>query len=169
MNLEKYVELYREGDELAFNVLYDETYSLVRYVIYTYIQNPDTIEDLAQETFTKVSEKISEYQSKNFRNWIYTLAKNIAIDYVRKKKSDNIERVDCFADTLENPYLSYAISHLDELHREVFLLKVLCDHTTQKIALSLGLTIKKVNNLYYEAKKILKKELEASADEIRRI
>lgn len=168
MNLEKYVELYKKGNELAFNVLYDETYSLVRYVIYTYVQDTETIEDLVQETFTKVSEKITEYQAKNFHNWIYTLAKNIAIDYVRRKKSDYIDNVEYLVDNGNNPYLAYVLSHLDELHREVFLLKVLCGHTTKKIALSLGLSVKKVNNLYYEAKEYLKKELEANTNEVER-
>ena len=168
MRLDDYVLLCQKGSEMAFRVLYEETYSLVRYVIYTYVQNKHTIEDLVQETYMKAYEKMNTYEAKNFRNWIYTLAKNTAIDYLRKKKEDNNLEVDFVVDKSENPYLSYALYHLDSLEREVFRLKVLCGHTTKKIAEALALSVKKVNSLYYNAKKNLKKSLEEYSYEIER-
>ena len=65
-----------------------------------------------------------------------------------------------------HPYLYYAIRHLDEVEREVFLMKVLCGHTTKRISEILGLSKMVVNKTYYEAKEKLKKELEDVKDEI---
>ena len=168
MSLEKYVKLFQNGNELAFEVLYNETYSLVRYVVYTFVQNPQTIQDLVQEVYTKVCISIKDYRANNFRNWLYTLAKNTAIDYLRRRKEVFLEEVNFLVDRSENPYLSYALHHLDELERDVFLMKVLCGHTTKKIAQTLSLSIKKVNNLYYLAKKKLKQSLEEYSYEIER-
>jgi RNA polymerase sigma-70 factor (ECF subfamily) len=50
--------------------------------------DPQTAEDLAQETFLKVWKSLEKYdQNQNFRGWIFTIARNTTTDYLRKKKS----------------------------------------------------------------------------------
>lgn len=161
MDLEKAVEKYKAGQESAFNLIYHETVSLVRFAIYTKIPNKRIIEDLIQDTYVKVSKLIFSYQSHNFKAWIYTLAKNIAIDYIKKKKEIVSDTVENFMDIHHtHPYLHYAIRHLDEIEREIFLMKVLCGHTTSKVAKIFDLKPSMVNQYYYQAKKKLKKCLE---------
>lgn len=160
MNLDRYVKAYQEGSEKAFNVLYKETYKLARSVIYTYVQNANTIEDLLQETYTKASLKLKESNITNFRNWIYTIAKNIAIDYAKRKKEICLDEPDLLPNKEKNPYLFYALDHLDKNCRDVFLMKVLCGYTTKWISETLNISIKTVNNLYYKAKDILRASLE---------
>ena len=159
MSLDKYVKAYQEGSEKAFETLYKETYKFARCVIYTYVQNANTIEDLLQETYTKASNKLKTSSITNFRNWIYTLAKNTALDYVKRKKEICLEDTDLLPDREKNPYLYYALDHLDKDCRDVFLMKVLCGYSTKKISEVLNLSIKTVNNLYYKAKDILKASL----------
>lgn len=166
MSLEKYVNLYRSGNEKAFDNIYKETLPLVRVAIYRYIQNRNVIEDLIQETYMKVARGIKVYDSKNFKNWIYTIAKNTTLDYIRKKKeiiSDNLD----YVSTGSNPYLNYALNHLDDNLKEVFLLKVLCGHTTKKIAEALNLKPQEVNQMYYQAKNELKRCLKEDQDEFK--
>ena len=165
MSLEKYVNSYRNGNEKAFDYIYKETLPLVRVAIYRYIQNKYVIEDLIQETYMKVSKGIRIYDSNNFKNWIYTIAKNTTLDYIKKKKeiiSDNLD----YVSTGSNPYLKYALNHLDDNLKEVFLLKVLCGHTTKKIAEALKLKPQEVNQMYYQAKEELKRCLKENQDEL---
>lgn len=168
MNLESWVQQYKNGNKDAFDKIYKETFSLVRFAIYTYVQDKATLEDLIQDTYMKVTERIMAYNSKNFKNWIYTIAKNTAIDYTRKKREMRIEHID-FISSSENPYLSYVLNHLDNDKREVFLMKVLCGHTTKKIASILNLEPSVVNQYYYQAKAILKKNLEEDSHEFKEI
>ena len=168
MSLEKYVNLYRNGNEKAFDYIYKETLPLVRVAIYRYVQNKDVIEDLIQDTYMKVSKGIKVYDSKNFKNWIYTIAKNTTLDYVKRKKeiiSDNLD----YLTQDSHPYLKYALNHLDDNLKEVFLLKVLCGHTTKKIAEALNLKPQEVNQMYYQAKDELKRCLKEEDYEFKEI
>lgn len=160
MNIDKYVKAYQNGNEKAFDILYKETYKLARSVIYIYVQNANTVEDLLQETYTKASHKLKTSSITNFTNWIYTIAKNTAIDFVKRKKEICLEEPELLPDKDHNPYLYYALDHLDKDCREVFLMKVLCGYSTKKVAETLNLNIKTTNNLYYKAKDILKANLE---------
>lgn len=160
MNLEKLASEYINGSEKAFDIIYKETISFVRVAIYQYVSDPDVIDDLVQDTYMKVINNIKNYQNKNINNWLFTIAKNTALDYVKKKKESKIDDISIIPDRIKLPYLNYAIEHLDELERNVFLFKVLCGYTTKKIAKLLDLKISLVNKLFYQAKAKLKKELE---------
>ena len=99
------------------------------------------------------------YKAKSFNNWIYTVAKNKTLDYLKKKKETKLEEYDNIKSNDISPNLKFLINKLDENLREVFILKVLVGYSTKKIAESLNLTIGQVNKMYYDAKEILKKEL----------
>ncbi len=80
-------ELFREGKEEPFEILYE------RYKprLYVFLRNflpqlsPDEITDLIQEIFLKVIEKANKYKKKHaFSTWIYTIARNKAIDRWRR-------------------------------------------------------------------------------------
>ncbi|MCM1130627.1 MAG: RNA polymerase sigma factor [Roseburia sp.] len=161
MDLEKEVEKYKQGNQQSFEKIYNETKALVRFAIYSKIPNRFIVEDLIQDTYVKVNQMISNYQAKNFRSWIYIIAKNTALDYLKKKKESSMDDLDVLPDMKStHPYLYYAIRHLEEIEREVFLMKVLCGHTTKKISEILNLKPSKVNEHYYLAKQKLRKCLE---------
>ena len=160
MNLDKYVIQFQKGNEKAFDILYKETFKIARSVIYIYVQNPNTVEDLLQETYTKVSQTLKTTSITNFCNWVYTIAKNTAIDFAKRKKEICLEEPDLLPDKTHNPYLYYALDHLDKECRDVFLMKVLCGYTTKKISEILNISIKTANNMYYKAKDILRENLE---------
>jgi len=161
MNIEKLAVDYKNGNQKAFDQLYKKTLGLVRFAIYSYIQDAEIVNDLIQDTYMKVIERISSYSNNSFNSWIYTIAKNTALDYLKRKKEEYIEDPDILSSSSNNnPYLRYAISLLNEDEKDVFLMKVLCGYTTKKIAQILSLNIYMVNSLYYQAKEKLKRELE---------
>jgi len=75
------------GDESAFS----EITGLYLKPIYNFLcrlaGDRDAAEDLTQETFVKAWKNLKKFdQSKNFRTWLYTIAKNTAFDWLKKKK-----------------------------------------------------------------------------------
>lgn len=161
MNLERLAESYKSGNESAFNKIYDETLPLVRSIIYSYIKDNETIKDLIQDVYTKVSLNIKTYEAKSLLNWIYTITKNTALDYIKKKKEDNIENVEIIADENSSykPLLKIVIKTLDYPEREIFLLKVLEGYTTKELSKILNMTKNQINYSYNLAKEKLREEL----------
>lgn len=59
--------------------------------VYNYIcriiYDKNDAEDITQEAFVKAWRNIKKFdQEKNFKTWIFTIARNTAIDYLRKRK-----------------------------------------------------------------------------------
>lgn len=159
MNLERLVEDYKKGNEKSFDKIYEATLPLVKSAILNYITDRETVLDLIQDTYLTFVGKIDEYHSKTFSSWIYTIAKNKALDYLKKKKEVRLEDDYILIDNSTSPYLTYLINKLDDRKREVFLLKVLVGYSSKKVSLNLGIDVATVNKLYYEAKETLRKEL----------
>ena len=125
MNLEKLVEEYKNGNEKSFDLLYEKTLPIVKAAIINYITDRETVLDLIQDTYLVFVEKKDSYQSKSFSNYIYTIAKNKALDYLKKKKELLLDDYDYIPDYNLSPCLNYLINKLEEPLREVFILKVL--------------------------------------------
>ncbi len=98
MEIEEYIvstdsalaEMVLDGDSHAFEYLFNR-YSDSLYLLYLQRTggNPDDTEDLIQEIFVKAFLHLSNYDKKyTFGQWIYTIAKNTFIDYVRKRRDD---------------------------------------------------------------------------------
>ena len=59
---------------------------LVRYLLYL-TGRREYAEDLAQETWVRVLQRGSQYNGRQrFDPWLFALARNLAIDYLRKKR-----------------------------------------------------------------------------------
>ncbi|HEY2420352.1 MAG TPA: RNA polymerase sigma factor SigY [Neobacillus sp.] len=79
----------KDGDHLAFAMLFQEHYPfLVKYLM-KITMNPDTAEELAQETMAKCVQKISLYNGQSkFSTWLVSIATNLYIDQCRKIKRE---------------------------------------------------------------------------------
>ena len=54
------------------------------------VKNADEAEDITQEVFIKVWKNLKKYKiEKNFKIWLFTIAKNSAVDFLRKRKALN--------------------------------------------------------------------------------
>ena len=84
------VKSAKEGDHLAFAMLFKENYPfLVKYLI-KITMNPDIAEELAQETMAKCIQKIHLYNGQSkFSTWLISIATNTYIDLCRKQKREN--------------------------------------------------------------------------------
>jgi RNA polymerase sigma-70 factor (ECF subfamily) len=143
MDFEEYIDRLKEKDEDAFEAVYQNTKHAVYAVILAVVRDRIAGEDLMQETYLTMLEKINQYQKgRNFRNWLLAIARNKAIDYYRKQKpillSDPGE--DDYLFPTENPksenrlLMEEMLKALNEKERSIFLMKTIEGLKTKEIA-----------------------------------
>ena len=82
------VQRAKSGDSEAFAQLYDAYVARVYRYIYFRVTDDAAAEDLTSQVFLKAWESLDRYQmgSSPFVAWLYTIARNLVIDYYRTKK-----------------------------------------------------------------------------------
>ena len=76
-----------DGEEEAYRLLVQRYQRPVYSLVHRMVSSPDDATDLTQETFVKVFRALDQFdQNRNFSSWIYKIASNQAIDYLRKRK-----------------------------------------------------------------------------------
>jgi RNA polymerase sigma-70 factor (ECF subfamily) len=84
---EQLVESALAGDREAFELLVRRHQRALVNHIYRHTGQRDGAVDMAQEVFLKVYQSLSTFDPKyRFTTWLYRIASNCAIDYLRKKK-----------------------------------------------------------------------------------
>jgi RNA polymerase sigma-70 factor (ECF subfamily) len=77
----------KTGDQEAFRQLVDLYKRQVYAICFRMVGIPQEAEDLAQESFLRAYTNIGRYQlDKKFSTWLYRIATNLSIDYLRKRK-----------------------------------------------------------------------------------
>ena len=75
------------GDQSAFEKLMKKYYNMIKNLINRMIQKSDDSEDLAQEAFIKAFNSLDKFDRQfAFSTWLFKIATNNCIDYLRKKK-----------------------------------------------------------------------------------
>jgi len=79
---------YLKGDEKALELLIQKYLGQMYRFVLVYAKNPEAAQDITQEIFVKVWKNAKRVDSnKNFKSWLYTVAKNTALDYLKQKKA----------------------------------------------------------------------------------
>lgn len=88
MEINKQIEKAKKGNQVAFTFLLDYYWNEVYGFMLKRTENETTAEDITIETFSKAFDKIETYNSEfQFNTWLISIAKNVHIDLIRKKKS----------------------------------------------------------------------------------
>lgn len=82
------IEQYVGGNQGAFELLL-KRYSQPLYgFIFSLVKNKEVTEDILQDTFLKSWKNFSSFDpEKNFKTWLFTIAKNTSFDALKKKKT----------------------------------------------------------------------------------
>ena len=81
------VEETKRGKRDAFGTLVRRYERRLLRVIGRFIRDPDIAEDLAQETFLRVYERIEQFDpSRRFAPWLFQIGVNLTLDYHRRQK-----------------------------------------------------------------------------------
>jgi len=77
----------KDGDMTAFDILIHRHKTPLVNFIYRFIGDPDSAEDLAQETFIRVYRNIDRYRHDmaGFRTWMYRIASNLCKNELRNR------------------------------------------------------------------------------------
>ena len=165
----------RKCQEMIFRLLYGR----MKVVCMRYAPDADTAEDLVQEGFIKVFEKVVHFNMQgSFEGWVRRIMVNNAIDYIRRNKilhvsmeDEHVQRkADIAGDSLEDDEPEYlnitpsqilrAMQELSPAYRTVFNLYVMENYSHQEIAEELGINIGTSKSNLAKARQNLKKILE---------
>jgi RNA polymerase sigma-70 factor (ECF subfamily) len=85
------VALAQQGRDRAFRELVRRYERPVFSLIYRMVRDREASEDLAQDSFVKVLNHLDRYRPEfKFSSWIFKIANNVAIDYLRKRQLDTV-------------------------------------------------------------------------------
>jgi RNA polymerase sigma-70 factor (ECF subfamily) len=170
------------GNQPAYRTLMKKYHDPICNLLYRMIHDKDEVEDLTQEAFIKAFQSLSSFNEEfAFSTWLFKIATNNCIDYIRKKKLQTfsidkpIESGDGdfsfeIPDSTYEPdreliarqrtkFLEQAIKSLPTKYRTVILMR----HTEEKdyaeIAQQLRLPIGTVKAHIFRAREMLYKNL----------
>jgi len=77
---------YLKGDEKSLEILFGRYLKPIYSFVYRFVGEGQEVEDVVQDIFLKVWRNLKKFdRSRSFKTWIFSIAKNTAIDYLKKK------------------------------------------------------------------------------------
>ncbi len=162
-----------EGDKTAFRELFDRNSSRVYAFCMRLSADPDTAQELTQDSFIKAWEKLDSfrYQSK-FSTWLHSIAMNEFLMYKRSKKrfmqrfiqTEDVIHYEKPGQPLsashgENIDLERAISKLPKQARTVFVLHDVEGYKHNEISELINIEIGTSKAHLHRARRLLREEL----------
>jgi len=159
-------------------------YRLLRYLVY-WTSRREQAEDLVQETWLRVLEHAGQYNGRlRFEPWLFSIARNLAIDHLRKQKKGSGKVSDVSGDEaglnlpapdFESPFLAAARSEdaqriaaalgaLEPIYREALLLRFQEDLSLAEIAQIAGAPIPTVSSRIHRGLAMLEAALGGGSD-----
>ena len=153
------VEQAQAGDKLAFDTLFEYYNTRICTYLAHIVGNEEEGRDLAQETFIKAWQSIASLHNESrFDTWLYRIATNTAIDYLRQRKFhwtrwETIEHEDIQANmriagpeerVAETEHIKQALAKVSLKYRTCLLLQLVADFSQRQIAVSLKISEKSV-------------------------
>ncbi len=159
---------------------------LLRYLLYL-TSSRELAEDIFQEVWMRVLVRGGQFNGKaRFDTWLFTIARNLVIDYRRKRTLSSLDELfegsteddrpmsfeitdgqpgpfDRFASGEDRERISVALLELDTLYREVLVLRFHEELSLQEIATVTRAPLSTVKSRLYRGLAAIKPRLEESA------
>jgi len=176
------VDAVLSGNHKAYAVIVDAYLRLVYNYIYRMVQNVSTAEELTQEVFIRVFEKLDTFDhDRPFQPWLMRITANLTLSYLRKQSSesrlvelDDVHEVslngkrhypDAAAQVeqkLTETALLQALAQVEDKYRTVLLLRYHYECPYKEIADMLDTPVNTLKTWFRRGKDQLKSILEAS-------
>jgi RNA polymerase sigma factor (sigma-70 family) len=105
------VEQIKNGDDRAFGELVNRYEKKVFFIAKRMLNDDDEARDASQEVFIKLHDSLRRFRGDaNIYTYIYRVATNVAISFLRKRKVRSVVRLDDVLNTM--------VSHGDEPERD---------------------------------------------------
>ena len=83
--------------DTVFEELYEKYHHDVFQFLFYMVKNRETAEDLVQEVYIRVLKSYSKFQGNSSeKTWLFSIARNVAIDWFRKQKNWKQRLIDKF-------------------------------------------------------------------------
>ena len=163
---------YENGDDSAFDVIFEEMRAPLCFFINRYVNNPDVSEDILMDTFAALLLDIKRFNYRSrLSTYLFTVARNKAIDYVRRNKrrmlpvdentpdADYLRIEEEYIRNEEYDRLHHAMRTLPENYRTVLHLHYFEEMSADDIAVIMKKNKKQIYNLLHRAREELKGRL----------
>ena len=164
------IRLIQSGDDSAFDELMGRYKRPVVNFIFRMLGNADDADDVAQEVFVRVYQKLDTYRpATKFSTWLFALARNAAIDRLRWRARHPTESIDpesplaAPTDTAKEvgareigALIAAAVAELPEDQRTVLVLSEYQGMSHAEIAAVMRCSEKSVESRLYRAKQTLR-------------
>ena len=173
--------LRRRDSEFIGRLVSQYHYRLLRYLVY-WTSRREQAEDLVQETWLRVLERAAQYNGRlRFEPWLFSIARNLAIDHLRKQQTghrmcrDDQAGLNLPAPEFESPFFAAARSEdakriaaalcaLEPIYREALLLRFQEELSLAEIAQVAGAPIPTVSSRIHRGLSMLQASLGGGAD-----
>jgi RNA polymerase sigma-70 factor (ECF subfamily) len=157
-------------------------YRLVRYFIYL-LGRREHVDDLVQETWLRVLERGRSYDGQSrFEPWLFTVARNLATDHLRKRRvfsldssesaeqdteyrspvSDAPSPFEHAARTEDAERLAHSLQTLEPIYREALVLRFQEDLSLQEMAKVVNTSVSTIASRIYRGLAALRVQMEGA-------
>lgn len=160
------IQRAQRGNQEAVTAIYDQYYPAVFTYIFYRVSNKTIAEDLTAEVFLRMIAKLPDFtgNGRPILAWLYTIARNLVIDYYRNSKERNTMPLEEslvagegghpakeMDDRLAQECLSKALLGLTEEQRQVILLKFVDDREISEVSEIMGKNERAIRSLQHRA------------------
>jgi RNA polymerase sigma-70 factor (ECF subfamily) len=170
----RHVSKLKRGDVKSFDVLFYHYNERLYYFVFSLIKKQEDAEGIVQEVFLKIwTNRRSIDLHKSFKSYVFTIAYNLTIDYLRKRIHENeyikhlenhfnVESISVENEGDFNIVQSQVEKFIEELpkrRQQIFKLSRINGLSHKEIASRLNISVKTVENHISLAIKHLKEKL----------
>jgi RNA polymerase sigma-70 factor, ECF subfamily len=158
----------QQGDREALGFLYTRYADDIHRYVRSIVLDQHEAEDVTQQVFAKLIRVIGKYEERQvpFLAWMLRVARNLAIDHVRRQRMIPVEEVRTTDDGSGDPAggrpmsdLQEALSGLPIDQREVLVLRHFAGLSPTEIATRTGRSEGSIHGLHHRGRRALRAEL----------
>ena len=172
------------GDQRAYSELMERYRDAIYFMLLKMVNNTADAEDLTIEAFGKAFKNIRQYTANfAFSTWLFKIASNNAIDFMRKKKLNNVSIDETLRDADAIPVnirseqptpeesliteqkimmLRSIVAKLKPRYRKLVELRYFYEYSYEEISEEMGLPIGTVKAQLFRARELLQTTLKES-------
>lgn len=137
------IRAMNRGDKNGLKEVYEEYVSYIYGIVRALLHNKEEAEDITSDFFIRLWEKSDTYKpGGGHKGWMATIARNMAVDYIRKHKREEFSETINDTESKENVEhqviadisINEALATLKESERKVVHLKIVGELTFREIA-----------------------------------
>lgn len=164
---------YLDGDDSAFDRIINEYRENLIFFVMRYVRSVSVAEEIAQDAFVELLIHKHRYNfSCSLKTYLFTIAKNKAINYLRRRKFVSDDEIDPNTESDERTLAEHVIKNeeneklykvLDRLtddYRNALYLVYIEDLSYEEAGRVMGKNKKQIENLVFRARASARKELE---------